>query len=61
MFNKKEKTQKECNSKTVYTGYSSYIYSVKWDDFIDNVNKYIDIAVEINENIDDYVIYKLNK
>ena len=59
MFNQKNKTQKECSSKTVYTGHPSYINSVKWDDFIEDVNQYIDIAVEINENKDDYVIYKL--
>lgn len=61
MFNQKNKIVKECSTKTVYTGNSSYIYSVKWDDFIEDVNKHIDIAVEINENIDDYEIYKLNK
>lgn len=61
MFNQKNKTQKECSTQMVYTGYSSYIYSVKWDDFIEDVNTYIDIAIEINESIDDYEIYKLNK
>lgn len=59
MFNQKNKMPKECLSKTVYTGYSSYIHSVKWDDFIEDVNQYIDIAVEINQNKDDYVIYKV--
>ncbi len=61
MFNQKSKIQKECSTNTVYTGHPSYIYSVKWDDFIEDVNKYINMAVEINENIDDYEIYKLNK
>lgn len=59
MFNQKNKMQKECLSKTVYTGYPSYINSVKWDDFIEDINQYIDSAVEINENKDEYVIYKL--
>lgn len=59
MFNKKDKNIIECSSdKVVYSGYSSYIYSVKWDDFISDVDKYIDIAVEINSNIDDYNICK---
>lgn len=59
MFNKKDKNTIECSSnKAVYSGYSSYIYSVKWDDFISDVNKYIDIAVEINSNISDYDICK---
>lgn len=61
MFNQKSKTLKNCSTKTVYIGNSSYINSVKWDDFIENVNTYIDIAVAMNENIDDYEIYKLSK
>lgn len=57
MFNKKDRNIIECSSgKVVYSGYSSYIYSVKWDDFIRDVDKYIDIAVEINSNIGDYNI-----
>ena len=58
MFNKINKDIKACSSKTVYTGYSSYIYSVKWDDFIENFEMYIDIAIEINNKIDEYKVYK---
>lgn len=61
MFNKKNKTLKECSSKTVYTGYSSYIHTVKWDDFIEDINKYIDIAIDINNKMGEYDIYKINK
>ena len=59
MFNQINKTTQECSTHTVYTGYSSYIHSVKWDDFIKDINTYIDIAVEINSNISDYEISKV--
>ena len=59
MFNQINKTTQECSTNTVYTGYSSYIHSVKWDDFIKDINKYIDIAVEINDKISDYKISKV--
>lgn len=56
MFNLKYK------SKTLYSNgekaYQSYIYSVKWDDFIQNMNKYIDIALKIRANINEYDIRK---
>lgn len=65
MFNiKKSKEQRSnClnhdeNSKP-YLGHSSYIYSVKWSDFaVDDVsvNKYLKIATDINEKIDDFDI-----
>lgn len=40
-------------------GYGSYVITAKWDDFINNFNKYIDEAVDHKENIDDYNITKL--
>jgi hypothetical protein len=43
----------------VYTGYSSYIYSVKWGDFISDVNKYIEIAYAINDKKDEYDLFKV--
>ncbi len=62
MFNQKNKTISNCNNHAqgtiIYQGYYSYIFAVKWCDFKDNINKYIDIAVSINENIDDYEITK---
>ncbi|MDR3257071.1 MAG: hypothetical protein LBT18_05495 [Endomicrobium sp.] len=59
MFNQKQKQvfRKECPA--VYIGYSSYIYSVCWEDFIKDVNNYINVAYEINDKIDDYDIVKL--
>jgi len=38
----------------------SYIYPVKWDDFISNLNAYLDRAAQINGNINDYQITKTN-
>lgn len=60
MFNKIEKEQSECSIYTTYSGYPSYIESVKWDDFIDKYNDYLDIAVDINTKIDEYTLHKLN-
>ncbi|AYD40815.1 hypothetical protein D4Z93_09870 [Clostridium fermenticellae] len=59
MFNIKQPDTKDCeNNSTIYYGDSSYIPSVKWDDFIDNMDEYIDKAYEIQDNIDNYNIYK---
>ena len=58
MFNIKKPQTYPCNGNTIYTGYSSYIHSVKWDDFITNINHYIDIAVEIWRNRNNYNIRK---
>lgn len=62
MFNQKKKALSNCNNHTdgtiIYQGYYSYIYSVKWCDFKEDINKYLDIAVSINENIDEYEISK---
>lgn len=61
MFNQKQPTFKDCfaNSK-VYMGESSYIKSVKWKDINNKTNfkKYLDIAVEIKENVSSYEIHK---
>jgi len=41
-----------------YYGKGSYAVTVKWEDFINNCNKYIDLAVEHQDNIDEYNITK---
>ncbi|MCY4403716.1 MAG: TIR domain-containing protein [Candidatus Poribacteria bacterium] len=64
MFNVMEPTFSNCPEhppETVYKGHSSYIYSVKWSDFIGDTDKYLDIVEEIRENINDYDITKTVK
>jgi hypothetical protein len=68
MFNIKESKAKrsDCYNHSTegkpYIGQSSYIYSVKWNDFaVDkaSIDRYLTIAKEINERIGDYdIIYK---
>ncbi len=59
MFNQINKTRKNCSSGSeVFIGHSSYIHSVKWEDFINDINHHIDIAVTIWQNRNDYNIRK---
>jgi len=62
MFNIKKPEYTNCENHTTgnkaYSGYSSYIHSVKWCDFTSDINKYLDIAVKINENIEAYNLTK---
>lgn len=59
MFNIKEPTYVNCTrGDKVYKGYSSYIHSIKWCDFICGINTHIECALKINENIDNYNITK---
>ncbi|MGQ3012110.1 MAG: TIR domain-containing protein [Flavobacteriales bacterium] len=41
-----------------YLGYSSYIHTVKWIDFVEDMDKYINIAIDIRRNINQYVVVK---
>ena len=63
MFNIKEPTYKDCSNhptnNPVYTGDHSYIYSVKWSAFIGDKEKYLQMAEERKEKIDDYNITKV--
>jgi len=56
MFNLKN------GDRTTYSNgeqiYPSYIYSVKWDNFINNINGCINIALKIRSHIDEYNIRK---
>ena len=52
MFNILEPNTSACNGNSLYHGFSSYIYSVKWNDFISSYKKYIDIAVSIADSKD---------
>jgi len=58
MFNLKNPNTRECKGQTIWLGYYSYFYCIKWNEFVVDVNKYFDIAVQIRDNIDDYNIVK---
>ena len=60
-FNLKNPTTRDCanNEGKIWTSpNSSYIGAVKWDAFIANYKKYIDAAIERQNNIDEYTIRK---
>jgi len=64
MFNRKRPNTFYCsnhpNSGVVYSGNDhSYMYPVKWDDFIPNMNWYIDLAAQLSQNVGDYEIVKM--
>lgn len=62
MFNIKKPEYNDCThhdeKSKIYTGNSSYIYSVKWSDFISKPDYYLDKAMSVNEEIDSYNIRK---
>lgn len=58
IFNVKEPSRRLCEGSWVYSGNSSYIQSIKWSDFIKNTSKYIDKAIELRDNKDDFNIVK---
>lgn len=62
MFNIKQPEYTGCTHHTegskVYSGDSSYIHSVKWNDFISQPEFYIEKSIEIGGHIDSYNIKK---
>ncbi len=59
MFNIKNPDKRSCDTgSTIWSGQVSYMPSVTWDNFINNIESYINLAYEIQENIDDYTICK---
>ncbi len=61
MFNVKSPNFNNCTEhaeNTIYLGESSFIKSVKWCDFISNVDYYLESAITIRNNIEDYDITK---
>ena len=59
MFNIKHPNKKDCDDgSTVYYGDSSYMTTVKWEDFIKDPETYIDKAYDIQSKIERYDVYK---
>lgn len=56
MFNEKIPTISNCSSGNhkIYTGEFSYIKVVKWIDFLNNMNRYLDKVIEIKANRENY-------
>lgn len=54
MFNQKNPDIKVIYGKNVYFGDSSYITTVKWKDFILDVDGYLDKSISLRNSIDDY-------
>lgn len=60
MFNhkKREDNIRHCNGQKIYEGSPSYIPSVKWENFKNNVDSYINLAVMTRQNINEYDLVK---
>ena len=58
MFNIKTPQTRTCNGTTIYEGEGSYIKTVKWDNFVGNVNWHLEKALEIWRIRDQYNIKK---
>lgn len=61
MFNIKNPVFEKCDNHVgnrPYQDFASFIYSVKWFDFIKDINKYLGIAEQLRQNINQYYIVK---
>jgi hypothetical protein len=59
MFNVKSADKKDCDDgSTVYYGDSSYMITVKWEDFIKDPESYINKAYDLQSQIEKYEVYK---
>jgi len=58
MFNIKNPDTRHCNGSTIYNGHSCYIKSVKWEVFKEGYKGYVDTAVSISENKENYDLKK---
>lgn len=61
MFNIKEPNKRLCNNSWVYFGDSSYIQSVKWEDFKSSPNYYLNKAIELRDKKYEFNITKTVK
>ena len=62
MFNIKSATYNGCDNHgddKVYMGDHSYIQPVKWSNFINNVNYYLNKSLGLNDKISEYKILKI--
>jgi hypothetical protein len=58
MFNQKTPTKSTCNGTTLFHGECSYMKTIKWDDFIGNINQCVEAVLNIWRNRNDYDIRK---
>lgn len=63
MFNRKVKKTARCTSGVCGSVFHegndhSYIHPVTWDNFINDINGYINLSTQIKENFDDYDVKK---
>ena len=58
MFNLKKPSTSDCNGNVIHNGAYSYVYSVRWGDFVLDIDKHLDIALERSDKIEDYDINK---
>ena len=61
MFDIKKPNYSDCpyhGENEIYTGYSSFIETVKWHDFISDPNYYLNTALEIRAKMNEYNIVK---
>jgi antiphage defense system Thoeris ThsB-like protein len=58
MFNVKQPDRRLCNDSWVYSGDSSYIQSIKWNDFEKDPSKYIEKAIELRDRKDEFELRK---
>jgi hypothetical protein len=61
MFNAKDKERGTCENHdggTSYTGDHSYIRSVKWDDFMDNIEEQLKKTIKLRDRINEFNITK---
>ena len=59
MFNKKEKESKDClMGSAVYSGCPSYIHMVRWDNFMNALDFFINATIDIRDHSDEYDICK---
>lgn len=62
MFNRNQKNLircEACNSHHHTGNDHSYIHPVRWHDFISDINGYIDLAIQLNNNIDHFDLQKV--